>query len=140
MTSLASKYRPLTFDDFVGSELTVLMFRKMLATNTLPPCIVLSGRHGTGKTSAARILSSEINSSSTGNDLSFIEIDAASNSGVDNIRSLREQIRYSHSGNWRVVCLDEAHMLSTSAFNALFSAIKASRSISGKAVSAARIS
>ena len=123
-TSLASKYRPQTFDDFVGSELTVLMFRKMLATNTLPPCLVLSGRHGTGKTSAARILSSEINSSSTGNDLSFIEIDAASNSGVDNIRSLREQIRYSHSGNWRVVCLDEAHMLSTSAFNALLKTLE----------------
>ena len=57
MTSLASKYRPLTFDDFVVSELTVLMFRKMLATNTLPPCIVLSGLHGTGKTSAAIIFS-----------------------------------------------------------------------------------
>lgn len=120
--NLASKYRPSSFDDFVGSETTVTMLQNLLATKSLPPCLILTGKHGTGKTTAARLISAAINN---GDDSStYLEIDAASNSGVDNIRELVDNVRYIHSGTWRVVCLDEAHMLSRAAFNALLKTLE----------------
>lgn len=116
--NLASKYRPTTFDDFVGSPLTVAMLKKMVGMKSLPPCLILSGKHGCGKTSIARILSRSLNSSDV-EGLTYVEIDAASHSGVEDIRQLKENLRYNHPGDWRVVVLDEAHRLSLAAFNAL---------------------
>lgn len=118
MTSLATKYRPQDFDQFKGSELVSSMLQKMVATESVPPCLLFTGIRGTGKTSMARILSNQLNKGEQSN-LSYIEVDAASNSGVEHVRTLQESLKYSHAGEWRVVVLDEAHALSKSAFNAL---------------------
>lgn len=123
MTNLAEKYRPASFDDFRGSELVAAMLQKMVNEETLPNCMLFTGDKGCGKTSAARIISNEINGPGAQN-LSYIEIDAASNSGVDNIRKLQENLMYTHPGNWRIVVIDEAHGLSTAAFNALLKVLE----------------
>lgn len=116
--NLAQKYRPKTFEEFKGSPLAVYMLTRMTDSRSLPPCMIFSGPRGTGKTSAARIINKKINGEAeTGT--SYIEVDAASNSGVDNIRALQETVRYAHSDEWRLCVLDEAHNLSSAAFNAL---------------------
>lgn len=123
MSNLAEKYRPKTFSEFKGSPLVSAMLNKMVANEALPNCMLFSGDKGCGKTSAARIISRAINGEGE-NSLSYIEIDAASNSGVDNIRKLQETLMFSHSGNWRILVLDEAHSLSTAAFNALLKVLE----------------
>lgn len=114
--NLTEKYRPTSFEDFIGSPIAVQILKALVEKQSLPPCLLFTGPKGVGKTSMARILSSALNE---GNTVGCLELDAASNSGVDHVRSLQEIVRYSHSGEWRVVTIDEAHGLSTAAFNAL---------------------
>lgn len=120
--NLAEKYRPTTFEDFKGSNLIVSMLQKMVNDETLPNCLLFTGSKGIGKTSICRILHTAMNGE--GNKLSYMEVDAASNSGVDNIRQIQEAIRYAHPGNWRIVVLDEAHNLSSAAFNSLLKVLE----------------
>lgn len=116
--TLAEQHRPVSFEEFSGSELAVSMLTKMVENKTIPSCLLFSGSKGIGKTSMCRIISTELNGGSS-TPMSYIEVDAASNSGVDNIRALQETVRYTHPGTWRVVVLDECHSLSSAAFNAL---------------------
>lgn len=123
MTTLAEKYRPLTFDDFKGSALTASLLKSMAESGELPTCMLFSGPRGSGKTSMARILNSTLNAGSA-DSLSYVEVDAASNNGVDDIRSLQSMVRYSHGGKWRIVVLDEVHSLSQQAFNAFLKTLE----------------
>lgn len=122
--TLNDKYRPQDWDQFKGSEFTVSLLRTMVSQGNLPKCLLFSGSRGTGKTTAARILSKELNGGEIHDPLSYIEVDAASNNGVDSIRKLQDMIKYSHSGSWRIVVLDEAHMLTTQSFNALLKVLE----------------
>lgn len=135
--ALYRQWRPLTFDDVVGQQHTTTTLKNEIVQGRIGHAYLFSGSRGTGKTSTARILSRAINclEPENGNPcnkcsnclgilggtiLDITEIDAASNNGVDNIRSLREEARFSGSTlSHRVYIVDEVHMLSTSAFNAL---------------------
>lgn len=119
MKTLAEKYRPSTFDDFKGSKLVATLLRRIVETEQVPSCMLFTGPRGTGKTSMCRLIAQALNGGTPVDSMSYIEVDAASNSGVDNIRSLQEVVRYAHSDSWRIVVLDEAHGLSSAAFNAL---------------------
>src|SRR5208337_2566733 len=139
---LARKWRPQTFDDLTGQEPVAHILRNALAYNKVAHAYIFSGPRGVGKTTTARILAKALNCESgptsdpcgkcpsclgvprgTSNDVS--EIDGASNTGVDNIRDLREKVRYAPSaGRYKVYIIDEAHMLSTSAFNALLKTLE----------------
>lgn len=130
-------WRPLTFDDVVGQDHTVNTLKNEIQLDRIGHAYLFCGSRGTGKTSTARILSRAINCLNlkkgnpcnecenckgilNGTILDISEIDAASNNGIDNIRSLREEARFSGASlNHRVYIIDEAHMLSTQAFNAL---------------------
>ena len=112
---LTEKYRPKTFDDFRGSAVVLSMLKKMVSTDSLPNCLLFTGPKGTGKTSMCRILSNELEVLDTG----YIEVDAASNSGVEDMRKLLASTKYYSPGSHRLVVLDEAHSLSSAAFNAL---------------------
>ena len=118
MTNLAEQYRPQYLSDIKGADLVVTMLKSMVENESLPNCMMFTGAHGVGKTSAARALVQELNQD-TADPTSYMEIDAASHNGVDDVRKLQELLRYSHSGKWRVLVVDEAHGLSTAAFNAL---------------------
>lgn len=111
--SLFSKYRPQRFEDLVGQRLSALALKRMVEIESVPQGLLFSGPSGSGKTSSARILAASLADDST----QIIEIDAASNRGVENVRSLIETLRYSSGGN--VIVLDEAHNLTREAFNAL---------------------
>lgn len=116
--NLTEKYRPNSWEDFKGSEFTVDILKKMIDGEKLPNCLLFTGSRGTGKTTAARILSKELNGDSF-EPMSYLEIDAASNNGVDHVRKIQDMIQYAHGGKWRIVVLDEAHALSQASFNAL---------------------
>ena len=133
MDSLALAYRPRTFDDLVGQLAVQVFLRRMVATGRIPTTLLFDGSRGTGKTTTARILAAALNcqqdnkpcgtcpscvATFDGSSLDVIEIDAASNGGVDDVRALRQQLLYRQSGNYRVVIFDEAHSASAAAFNA----------------------
>ncbi len=128
---LALKYRPQSFEEVVGQNQTVESLRAALDNGTLGHALLLCGTRGTGKTTTARIIAKELNQSfpeiyenwEKRHHLVLTEIDAASNTGVDNVRELIESIRYATQGH-RVVVLDEAHMLSKNAFNALLKTLE----------------
>lgn len=140
--ALYRKYRPLDFNDFVGQENVVKILKNQILQNKLAHAYIFSGSRGTGKTSAAKIFARAINCLDSKNGepcnnceacksiinsdtTDVIEMDAASNNSVDNIRQIRQEVVYSTATlKYRVYIIDEAHMLSTSACNALLKTLE----------------
>jgi DNA polymerase-3 subunit gamma/tau len=128
MKALYRRYRPKTLAEVVGQEQVTSVLQKAIANNKIAHAYLFIGPRGTGKTSVARILAHEINGFDyelEDDYLDIIEIDAASNTGVDNIRDLREKaIIAPTKGKYKVYIIDEVHMLSKSAFNALLKTLE----------------
>lgn len=139
---IARKWRPQDFDHVVGQNHITQTLKNALKNDRLPHAILFTGPRGTGKTSSARILAKTLRCESPvnfspcnkcvscleitqGSSVNVIEIDGASNNGVDAIRDLRETVGYMpSSGRYKVYIIDEVHMLSTSAFNALLKTLE----------------
>jgi len=140
--SLYRKWRSQTFDEMVGQEPIVRTLKNALRSGNLAHAYLFTGPRGTGKTSTARLLAKTVNclnphdgepcnecqqcrEITAGNSFNVIEIDAASNRGIDSIRDLREKVMMPPStGKYKVYVLDEAHMLTTEAFNALLKTLE----------------
>jgi DNA polymerase III subunit gamma/tau len=134
---IARKFRPQLFDDVVGQKPIVQTLQNAIQMNRIGHAYLFSGPRGVGKTTTARILAKGLNcvkgptvtpcnecpsclEIASGKSIDVFEIDAASNTGVDNIRELRESAKYAAARNrYKIFIIDEVHMLSTSAFNAL---------------------
>lgn len=142
-TALYRKKRPIVFEDVIGQNSIVTTLCNQLRGGHITHAYLFCGTRGTGKTSCAKIFARAVNcphSAEAGEpcnnceicgeilaerSLNVIEIDAASNNGVDNIRDLREEVRYPpSSGRYKVYIIDEAHMLTTAAFNALLKTLE----------------
>jgi DNA polymerase III subunit gamma/tau len=139
---IARKWRPQTFRDLVGQEHVTETLKNAITKDRVAHAYIFSGARGVGKTTAARILAKALNcvhgptaepcgvcdackEIASGNSLDVIEIDAASNRGIDQIRELREMVRYAPAASrHKVVILDEAHMLTTEASNALLKTLE----------------
>ncbi len=120
-TSLYRKYRPQTFKDVIGQDHIIKLLQESIKNNTIAHAYIFAGSRGTGKTSIARIFAREVGTDE--NDL--YEIDAASNTGVDDVRALNDSVYVlPFSSEYKIYLLDEAHMLSKSAFNALLKTIE----------------
>jgi len=141
---LHHKYRPTSFDELVGQSPITTTLKQALISDRIAPAYIFSGPRGTGKTSSARIFAKSLNCLKSekattvpcgecelckginlGNALDVIEIDAASNTGVENIRELIERSKFAPAkARWKVYVIDECHMLSTAAFNALLKTLE----------------
>jgi DNA polymerase III subunit gamma/tau len=134
---IARKFRPQLFDDVVGQKPIIKTLQNAIQMDRIGHAYLFSGPRGVGKTTTARILAKGLNCEkgptitpcnecpscqeiSAGRSIDVFEIDAASNTGVDNVRELRESAKYAAARNrYKIFIIDEVHMLSTSAFNAL---------------------
>lgn len=141
-TALYRKWRPPIFDDVKGQDPIVSALRNQINTGRVGHAYLFCGTRGTGKTSVAKIFAravncehpvngnpcnncSSCNAVNQGNSVNVMEIDAASNNGVDNIREIRDEVRYAPTeGHYKVYIIDEVHMLSTGAFNALLKTLE----------------
>ncbi|MFC3267375.1 DNA polymerase III subunit gamma/tau, partial [Camelimonas abortus] len=144
---LARKYRPRSFDDLIGQEAMVRTLSNAFQTGRIPQAWMLTGVRGVGKTTTARILARALNYERPdggggptidlkepgvhcqqiieGAHIDVVEIDAASNNGVDNIRQINDSVRYAPvSARYKVYIVDEVHMLSTGAFNAFLKTLE----------------
>ncbi|MCL1965177.1 MAG: DNA polymerase III subunit gamma/tau [Firmicutes bacterium] len=140
--ALYRTWRPATFSDVVGQDAIVTTLKNQVSSGRVAHAYLFCGSRGTGKTSSAKIFARAVNCVSpkdgdpcgvcaacraleAENSLDIVEIDAASNNGVDEIRDLREKVKYPpQHGRYRVYIIDEVHMLSTGAFNALLKTLE----------------
>jgi DNA polymerase-3 subunit gamma/tau len=139
---IARKWRPQTFDDLVGQDHVVRTLKNAITRNRIAHAYLFVGPRGTGKTSMARIFAKALNCSggpkadfdpedpvcksiAEGSCLDVIEIDGASNNGVEQVRELRDTVRYAPAqGRFKIFIIDEVHMLSAAAFNALLKTLE----------------
>ena len=140
--ALYRRYRPARFDDFVGQEAVIKTLRSQVMSGRIAHAYLFCGTRGTGKTSTAKVFARAVNCEqpergepcgvcptcralSAESSLDILEIDAASNNGVDEIRDLRERVKYPpQTGRYRVYIIDEVHMLFQGAFNALLKTLE----------------
>lgn len=141
-TALYRKFRPSTFQDVKGQDHIVTTLQNQIKAGRIGHAFLFCGTRGTGKTTSAQILAKAVNceapidgnpcgvcpmcrSIAAGTSMNVIEIDAASNNGVDNIREIVDEVRYSPTeGKYKVYIIDEVHMLSAGAFNALLKTLE----------------
>ncbi len=139
---IARKYRPKRFSEVVGQDHVILTLRNAIQTGRIAHAYLLVGPRGIGKTTTARLLAAALNAPGQpsvdadpddplireileGRSLDVREIDGASNNGVEQVRELREDVRYApQSGRFKIYIIDEVHMLSTAAFNALLKTLE----------------
>ncbi|MBF0430309.1 MAG: DNA polymerase III subunit gamma/tau [Fibrobacteria bacterium] len=141
-TVLARKWRPENFEDLVGQGHVTQTLKNAISSGKIGHGYLFTGTRGVGKTTSARILTKALNCKngptpspcgeckqckeiSIGNSIDVLEIDGASNRGVDDIRELREQVKYAPmEGKYKVFIIDEVHMLTREAFNALLKTLE----------------